>query len=191
MPNLEPIISMSAKYDALEDLPWCFPHVYTTMSELYPDSRFILTLRKSDQIWLKSMRQHARSKVWEGHKQVYGGYEVDGNEEVFLKTYNDHLRNVRSFFASDGMKGRGMEMCIDDLIQSDDEKWERLVSFLEINVPGGLGTLGNFPKSNSGSSWLNRDPIGLVWARYQLMFWVEKGVVDFVAYLGWLTALMA
>jgi hypothetical protein len=190
-PNLDPIIAMSKRYEALEDLPWCFPHVYENMSKIYPDAKFILTLRRSDQVWLKSMRRHAKSKVWEGHKQVYGAYQVDGNEKIFLKTYNDHIKNVREFFDLDEMKGRGIEMSIDDPNESDARKWERLVRFLNIKTLGDLKVLGRFPKSNSGSSWLNRDPIGMVWAEYQLMFWVERGMIGFVDYMGWITAAMA
>ncbi|KAE8442385.1 hypothetical protein EG329_003401 [Mollisiaceae sp. DMI_Dod_QoI] len=150
IPNLQPVVSMSEKYQTFEDLPWSLPQVYTNMSKIYPDSKFILSLRRSEKVWLE---------------------------------------NVRAFFATEEMKGRGMEMIIDDREESDDIKWNKLVDFLGRDVPGGVKTLGDFPKSNSGLLWTNKDPVGAVWAQYQLMWWAEKGIVTWVGGIGKLLAL--
>ncbi|KUJ14344.1 uncharacterized protein LY89DRAFT_136243 [Mollisia scopiformis] len=158
-PNLRPVVSMSEKYQMFEDLPWSLPQVYTNMSKTYPDSKFILSLRKSEKVWLESMRRHTRSRIWEGHNTIYGAYQVDGNEEMFLKTYVNHMRDVRAFFATDEMEGRGMEMVIDAPGESDDSRWRKLVEFLGIEIPGGVETLGEFPRSNSGRLWTNKDPL--------------------------------
>jgi hypothetical protein len=74
-PNLRPVVSMSEKYQTFEDLPWSLPQVYTNMSITYPDSKFILSLRRSEKVWLESMRRHTRSRIWEGHNTVYGAYQ--------------------------------------------------------------------------------------------------------------------
>jgi hypothetical protein len=190
-PNLRPLISLSEQYQAFEDLPWCLPQVYTEMSRKYPDAKFILSLRRNENVWLESMRKHAKAKLWEGHKRVYGGYQVDGNEKIFLKTYLDHLRDVRAFFETKEMKGRGMEMIIDELKVTDYEKWQKLVDFLNIELGDGGITLGDFPKSEGNHLWINGDPMGFVWMKYRLMFWIERGIVEFVDWLGWCTALMA
>jgi hypothetical protein len=190
-PNLRPLISMSEQYQALEDLPWCLPQVYTEMSRRYPDAKFILSLRRNEHVWLESMRKHTKAKLWEGHKAVYGGYEVDGNENIFLKTYLDHLRDVRAFFETKEMKGRGAEMVIDRLEETDREKWQTLVDFLEIEVDEGVATLGDFPKSNVNGLWINSDPMDFVRMKYRFMFWIERGMVALVDWLGWCTALLA
>ena len=183
-PNLRPIISMSEKYDAFEDLPWCLPQVYTEMSRRYPDAKFILSLRRNENVWLESMRKHAKAKLWEGHKKVYGGHQVDGNEKIFLETYLDHLRVIRAFFDTEEMKGRGMEMVIDQLKETDHKRWQKLVDFLEVELDDEVTTLGPFPRSNTFHDWGNGDPMGFVWMKYRLMFWVERGVVNFVDWLG-------
>ncbi|KAF8857683.1 hypothetical protein BDZ45DRAFT_726578 [Acephala macrosclerotiorum] len=188
-PNLLPVLSMSQKYQTFEDFPWSLPQVYTNMSRTYPDSKFILSLRRSEKIWLESMRRHTRLRLWEGHRTIYGAYQVDGNEEKFLKVYREHMRGVRKFFVREEMEGRGMEIVIDDLKESDEMRWRKLVEFLEADVTGGVGTLGDFPKSNSGGIWINKDPIGTIWAQYQLMWWAEKGIVTWFGGLGKLLAL--
>jgi hypothetical protein len=182
---------MSEQYEAFEDLPWCLPQVYTEMSRRYPDSKFILSLRRNENVWLESMRKHAKAKLWEGHKTVYGGYQVDGNEKIFLKTYLGQLRDVRAFFETQEMRGRGMEMVIDQLKETDREKWQKLVDFLEIELDDGVITLGEFPKANGHTLWINSDPMGYYWMKYRVMFWVERGMISFVDWLGWCTAMMA
>ncbi|CZR63978.1 uncharacterized protein PAC_13875 [Phialocephala subalpina] len=169
-PNLRPVISMSEKYKSFEDLPWSHPQVYTKMSKTYPNSKFILSLRKSEKI-------------------IYGAYQVDGNEDEYLKMYVEHMRDVRELFATEEMEGRGMEIVIDDLEEPDETRWGKLVEFLEIDVPGGVRTLGDFPKSNGGGIWINKDPMGTIWVKYQLMWWAEKGIVTWFGGMGKLIAL--
>jgi Sulfotransferase domain len=188
-PNLRPLISMSEEYEAFEDLPWCLPQVYTEMSRRYPDAKFILSLRRNEHVWLESMRKHAKAKLWEGHNTIYGGYQVDDNEKVFLKMYLDHIRDVRAFFQTEGMKGRGLEFVIDQLTQSDQEKWQKLVGFLGIDLKDGFIAVGHFPKSNGNHLWSNSDPLGFVWMKYRLMFWIERGIVE-VGSLAWMCTSM-
>lgn len=176
-PNLRPVISMSEKYKSFEDLPWSHPQVYTKMSKTYPNSKFILSLRKPEKACLESMRRHTRLRLWEGHKIIYGAYQVDGNEDEYLKMYVEHMRDVRELFVTEEMEGRGMEIVIDDLEEPDETRWGKLVEFLEIDVLGGVRTLEDFPKSNGGGIWINKDPMGTIWVKYQLMWWAEKGIV--------------
>lgn len=189
-PNLRPVVSMSKKYQTFEDLPWSLPQVYTEMSRLYPDSKFILSLRRSEKVWLESMRRHTRAKIWEGHNRIYGAYQViKGNEDKFLEVYRNHTAEARVFFATEEMIGRGMEIVIDDPKESDEARWQRLVGFLGTEVRDGIQSLGGFPKSNSGRLWSNADPIGAIWTKYQLMYWAEKGIVTYVGAIGKMLAL--
>jgi hypothetical protein len=45
------------------------------MNKIYPDSKFILSLRRDENIWVENMRKHAKVKLWEGHCEVYGNYQ--------------------------------------------------------------------------------------------------------------------
>lgn len=85
---------------------------------------------------------------------------MDGNEDKFWKVYREYMRDVRAFFAMENMEGRGMEIVIDDLEESDEMRWRKLVELLEVDLLGGVGALGDFPKSNDGSIWINKDSIG-------------------------------
>jgi hypothetical protein len=66
---------MSEKYKVFEDLPSALPQVYIMMNKIYPDSKFILSLRRDENIWVENMRKHAKVKLWEGHCEVYGNYQ--------------------------------------------------------------------------------------------------------------------
>lgn len=180
---------MSDKYQTFEDLPWSLPQVYKNISKTYPDSKFILRLRRLEKVWLDRMRRHTRARIWECHKTIHGAYQVDGNEKDFLKKYSDHTRDVRAYFATEEMNGRGMKILIDALDESDNDRWRKLVKFLGAGIPGGIEMLGNFPKSNSGGLWTNKDPLGAIWAQYQLMYWGEKPIISYVGSLGRLLAL--
>jgi hypothetical protein len=86
---------------------------------------------------------------------------------LFLAAYLNHVREVRAFFNTDEMRGRGMEMVIDNLQGSGEDTWTRLVDFLAVEIRGSVKTLGHFPKSNGGNNWGNRDPFGSVCIRYR------------------------
>jgi hypothetical protein len=45
--DISPFISLTQYYEAFEDLPWAL--VYQDMAHLYPDAKFILTLRANEQ----------------------------------------------------------------------------------------------------------------------------------------------
>jgi hypothetical protein len=66
---------MSEKYEVFEDLPSALSQVYIMMNKIYPDSKFILSLRRDENIWVENMRKHAKVKLWEGHCEVYGNYQ--------------------------------------------------------------------------------------------------------------------
>lgn len=96
------------------------------------------------------------------------GYQVDGNENIFIETYLDNQREIREFFAMDGTEGRGLELVIDHN-ETNTDKWAKLVDFLGIDIPGGGWSLRNFFKSNDGQLWRNAEPIGLIWVKYRLL----------------------
>lgn len=141
--NLEPLIEQTKKYDAFEDLPW--PKLYREMSRLYPDAKFILSQRKSEAAWLKSVRLHVSRTEWRGYNYFYGASNVTGNEEVFLQSYRNHTEEVREFFAT--QPHRLLEVTIDD----GDVNWDKLCSFIDCSPHYVKGM--PFPKSNSANDW--------------------------------------
>jgi hypothetical protein len=62
--------------------------------------------------------EHAKAKLWEAkedHNTIYGGYQVDGNEEVFPKMCLDHIWDVKAS-ETEEMKGRGAESVFDQVM---------------------------------------------------------------------------
>lgn len=104
----------------LEDSPWFF--LYEELDRVYPDSKFILTLRKSSDA-------HAHSN-WQ-HTLRYGQRELSEKEEriaITRKRYESHNSAVRSYFAD--RPEDLLEICWEK-----NEGWEKLCPFLGVDIP--------------------------------------------------------
>ena len=84
------------RYDAFQDSPWCT--MYGRYAQIYPDSKFILTLRPLDK-WLNSMSNFGDKTIpiW---KPVYGRDRFHGNEIYFRDLYLNHTINALDYFKS-------------------------------------------------------------------------------------------
>lgn len=61
-------------YDAFQDWPW--PLIYQYLDKNWPGSKFVLTLRKDPEKWLKSLKRHsliASPMPWD-RRYAYGHY---------------------------------------------------------------------------------------------------------------------
>jgi hypothetical protein len=155
--DLSPMISLTHSYDAFEDLPW--PLVYQDMALLYPDAKFILTRRKDEQSWLRSITEHTARRKWIGHDFTYGAAQAKGHESTYLEAYRNHTSSVRSFFASHGNGTRLLEWVIDrtETVDGDKELWGTLLRFLDMEDTEEMRIeLGQFPWTNQTSSWRER-----------------------------------
>jgi len=128
---------------------------YPQLFELYPTSRFILTVRESTD-WLASVNKFnkVRSEMQIQHKSSYKTYSKkirsmtygDGelDDQALLNGYNNHLSSVKKFFSNSPESLLTMNICAGD-------SWEELTSFLGISNPD-----APFPQSNnlrSVSNW--------------------------------------
>jgi hypothetical protein len=155
--NLSPLITLTHSYDAFEDLPW--PLVYQDMALLYPDAKFILSRRKDEQSWLRSITEHTARRKWIGHDFTYGAGQAKGHEGTYLEAYRNHTSSVRSFFASHGNGTRLLEWVIDEreTVDEDKELWGILLRFLDMEDTEEMRIeLGEFPWSNQTDSWRGR-----------------------------------
>ena len=141
--DLDALIDQTHYFDAFEDLPW--PYVYKEMAQMYPDAKFVLTLRKDEQTWLKSLRRHMGRGNWEPGAYFYGASDVNGNEEVVLESYQKHTANARNYF--EDRPDRYVELIIDD----GDVNWKTLCRVAQ--CPKGLIPTVPFPKSNTAGHW--------------------------------------
>lgn len=142
--DYDALISQTQYYDALEDLPW--PSMYQEMASLYPDAKFLLSLRKDEQTWLRSMRTHVSRGPWSPYKYFYGAEDIDGNEEVVLQSYRNHTAKVRAFFQD--QPHRYAELVIDS---DSGANWDSLCQVAE--CPNGGRPEIDFPRSNQAADW--------------------------------------
>lgn len=122
-------------FDFVIDLPICSR--YKTIFEIYPTSKFILTIRDID-AWLTSIEHHWKMHTqnvqdWNSHKiEMYGSINFDNDH--FRKVYTDHIDMVTKFFKPE-------QLLIMDIQNGDG--WEQLCQFINVDIPD-----VDFPHSN-------------------------------------------
>lgn len=83
---------------------WPYPFIFKHLDEVYPGSRFILTRRRTPEIWLKSLASHSlRTDPILGMRArslAYGYPYPHLNPHAHILTYTQHLTIVRDYFSS-------------------------------------------------------------------------------------------
>jgi hypothetical protein len=117
-----------AQNDLFEDWPW--PLIYKQLDEMYPGSKFILTVRKSEEKWLKSLKDHSMRMHPINHcrKLAYGFNFPHKNEKQHIEIYRDHNESVRSYF--EDRNDDFLELCWEN-----GDGFEKLCNFLNFDVP--------------------------------------------------------
>ena len=133
--NIESVIEVARPFDALQDVPWAA--LYKELDEAFPGSKFILTER-DEQKWLHSAKKHFGSSHVPMHQWLYGEGVLEGNEELYLKRYQEHNREVRAYF-----KDRPDDLLIINF--ENGEGWEKVCPFLGHEIPN-----RPFPHANKG-----------------------------------------
>lgn len=123
---LKMALDLVEKFDAFQDNPW--PVIYKEIDVIFPNSRFILTVRDSDR-WIESALNHFGNRKTRMRKWIYGSeYGCPlGNEQIYLERYNAHYQDVRNYF-----KDRPNDLLVMDL--SNGDGWEKLCPFLGFNI---------------------------------------------------------
>ncbi len=118
----KPILRHCRTADFFQDLPFSAPLTAPVLLEKFPEARFILTVRSSPEIWYASLIRFHREKfgrynhlpesedlkhaeyrymgfVWDAHHALFATPENDlYNRKILIKTYEDHIANVRNMF---------------------------------------------------------------------------------------------
>lgn len=140
--DFDPALRVIDKYDSFEDWPW--PLIYEEVDEKYPQSRFILTVRKDSSTWFESLKRHAdRTGPTEFRELIYGHAMPHDFKSHHIDFYENHNSSVREYFA-----GR------DDFIEvcwEEGTEWKELADFLEKPIPD-----KPFPHANKSPSLLVR-----------------------------------
>jgi hypothetical protein len=124
--NTSPAFDLLDRFDSFED--WPFPLMYCEAAERYPDAKFILTIRKSPEAWLASMKSHTMRTsyyVRHIHKHFFGAAYPHGNEQAYLDFYNRHNKAVQ-----DHLGDRCVTLCWET-----GDGWRELCEWLGRPVP--------------------------------------------------------
>jgi hypothetical protein len=103
--QLEPVLQEAAKFETFEDWPWFA--IYRELDQRFPDSKFILTVRKDTATYIASLKaHHERQGIRkEGFVKPHWWDEVQGMEpaawdyEKSAQRYERHNREVLEYFA--------------------------------------------------------------------------------------------
>ena len=121
----EMAFDLVSRFDAFQDNPW--PILYKELDGKFPGSKFILTLRSTDD-WIRSMVNHFNEEETPMREWIYGVGYPKGNEDVYIARYERHNRDVREYFHD-----RGNDLLVLNITAG--EGWEKLCPFLGKRVP--------------------------------------------------------
>ena len=126
--DLSGIRRKAEQYDFFEDWPW--PLLYKELDLMFPGSKFILTVRKSEEDWFESLKKHALRTHPTKHcrKLAYGHHFPHHKKAEFIDIYRNHNACVRDYFKD--RRDDFLELCWET-----GDGFERLCDFLDLKVP--------------------------------------------------------
>lgn len=126
--NFDNVNATVARYDAFQDWPW--PLIYKYLDRQWPGSKFILTLRKSPEKWLESIKKHSltASPRFNARKIAYGYHYPFGHEAEYMAAYRRHEEAVREYF-----RDRPDDLLV--LNWDEGDGWDELCAFLGCERP--------------------------------------------------------
>jgi len=131
---LKRVLTIAQEKEAFSDNPW--PLLYHELDCLFPDSRFVLTVREPG-AWLASLVRHFGDAQSDMLEWIYGCRSVRGNEARCLDVYEAHNAAVRAHFAA--RPGTLLEVNIEK-----QPRWDELCAFLGKAIPA-----QPFPRANT------------------------------------------
>lgn len=114
----------------------CLPtDKYKKLDGLYPDAKFILTLRENVTVWYASLCRWAKKhEHHEGlRKQRNSMYGAEMPQEYFKHIYMDHWYGVTEYFQNTYGLDYDHKLLVVNWERGDG--WERLCEFLNVDVP--------------------------------------------------------
>jgi hypothetical protein len=153
-------------HEMFEDDPWWLPGFYKVLYHRFPDSKFVLLTRDSQQ-WFESMKKHSGGKtlgntrrhvkIYQREKEFYqrldkeAGFKPDdveidnllsleGMDEHYKTLYDIHNRQVVEFFEKFSPKSLFTGKL------EDPKKWEKMGKFFGLSVPAGFEVHANKSK---------------------------------------------
>jgi hypothetical protein len=129
---------IAMQHDFFHDWPW--PLIYREMDRAFPGSKFVLSIRGSEDHWLDSLKRHSlRTHPWRHCRKLAYGFNYPHRHEAHhLELYRRHNDEVRYYFRS-----RPSDLLV--VCWEEGDGWDRLCGFLGKPVPASA-----FPHENRG-----------------------------------------
>jgi len=133
--QLAPVLKEAEKHETFEDWPWFM--IYRQMDEAFPNSKFVLTLRKDTETYVTSLKGHHER---EGIRKpdfikphwwaaVFGVEPIDWDYQKSAERYEKHNRDVLEYFR-DRIDKDLLVVCWEN-----GDGWSRLCEFLNRPQP--------------------------------------------------------
>lgn len=129
--SLDELFAVCDAHDSFED--WPYPLAYRELFERYGDgARYVLTVRRSPEAWLRSLKNHALLTQPDAHCRLlaYGHAYPHGFEREHLAFYERHNAEVVAFF-----RERGASHLLATLCWEEGHGWPELCRLLGEPVP--------------------------------------------------------
>jgi len=147
------IIEYCKTAEAFQDVPFSLDYTYQTLDQVFPGSKFILTVRDSADEWYESLvRFHSKimnlsyrpptvddvknfsyrypSWFWQAHQYIYGVDETTlYDKKIYTEYYLSHNRQIEEYF-----RYRPNDLLVLNL--SETSAMQRLCKFLGIEFTG-------------------------------------------------------
>ena len=125
--RIDELLGIMSEYDSFEDWPW--PLMFREIDAYFPNARFILTMRRSPDVWYRSLCNMAvrMGPLHEFEKHIYGYAMPQGHREEHLQYYREHNQAVEEHFQDRPMKL--LKICWENGFST-----EELANFLGIKV---------------------------------------------------------
>lgn len=159
--NIQRAIVEARKYNFFEDWPW--PLLYKELDKNFPNSKFILTIRKDPEVWFESIRKHALRTHPREHERnhIYGVSYPQNNKDLYIEKYIEHNKNVIDYF-----KGRNDQLLV--LCFERGDGWEEVCSFLRLEIPDHPLPHANKSKKRVRINWFLENQVRMIVERYRI-----------------------
>jgi len=129
--EFDEIYKVVDKFDSFEDWPWLL--MFKEFDKRYPDSKFILTIRKDAETWYQSLKKHLRRnpEVIPGFKEARSIYDNPNPIKRKIETivrYENHNQEVISYF-----KGRNDKLLV--VCWENGDGWKEICEFMGMSIP--------------------------------------------------------
>ena len=125
--NYEPALQLAEQYTCFEDRPWNIWKMYQLLDKRFPNSRFILTIRNSENWWKSVERWISVTKPWMAcrYREHLGSKNL--LKENMIAAYEQYNQEVLSYF-----QGKNKLLVIN---LEEGLGWEPICKFFEQTIP--------------------------------------------------------